>query len=416
MKMKRFWILAGMLGICGSWVWVFEVYSKQPNDSTAPAPQPILTQAARGYAGSKKCIHCHQQYYKGWKSTLHSKMEQPVVLKGPDKTVEADFSSDNPILTFGLEDVDMVVGSRFKQRYAKKIGDDFYMLPAQWNVETKQWVRYQPKNDWWAAESVYPTEWNKRPTSKLCEGCHTTGFDIKTKEPVERNIACESCHGAGALHAKSKEKADIINPAKLDHERGNMVCFQCHMSGRPPEGEFEAYAWPVGYKPGEDLKEYWVYAKPTGKNAYEMWADGYAHKNRVQGNTFIKSKMYRKGLRCFTCHDPHGSRYTAFTVKSGKNNSLCLLCHAENSPQAVFNVSLSEHTHHKVDGPGSRCIECHMPKTGKNAVKWDARDHSFKFISPLSTIRFGTPNGCNNCHTDKTPEWAFEEVEKWKFE
>ena len=415
MEAKRYWIIAGMFAICG-WTCGCEVYSKQSGHSAATARQPGSTQEKGGYAGSGKCLHCHEEYYEGWKSTLHSKMEQPVVLKDPDKTVKGDFSSDSPVLTFGLEDVDMVIGSRFKQRYAKKIGDDFYVLPAQWNVETKQWVSYQPKNDWWAAESIYPAQWNKRPTSRLCEGCHTTGFDIKTKKPVESNIACESCHGPGALHAESQDKADIINPARLNHERGNMICFQCHMSGRPPKGEFETYAWPVGYKPGEDLKKYWVYAKPMGKNAYEMWADGYAHKNRVQGNTFTQSKMYRKGLRCFSCHDPHGSRHTAFTVKSAKNNSLCLLCHGELSPQAVFRISLSEHTHHEAAGPGSRCIECHMPKTGKNAVKWDARDHSFNFVSPLSTVSFGTPNGCNNCHTDKSAEWASEEITKWKFE
>lgn len=403
--------MAGTLGICGSWLCVFEVYPKQFG-STVTHAQPAFTQAEKGYVGSDKCLLCHQEHYEGWRSTLHSKMEQPVVVEDPDKTVKGDFSSNDADLTFGIEDVDIVVGSRFKQRYAKKIGDDYYMLPAQWNVATKQWVNYQPKNDWWAAENVYPPEWNKRPASKLCEGCHTTGFDIETKEPAERNITCESCHGPGALHVESGK--DIINPAKLSHERANMICFQCHMSGRPPKGEFETYAWPVGYKPGEDLKKHWVYAKPTGKNAYEMWADGYAHKNRVQGNTFIQSKMYQKGLRCFTCHDPHGSRYVAFTIKSGKNNSLCLSCHGENSLKAVFKVSLSEHTHHEVDSPGSSCIECHMPKTGKNALKWDARDHSFKFVSPLLTIMFGTPNGCNNCHTDKTAEWAFEELAKWK--
>jgi len=57
-----------------------------------------------------------------------------------------------------------------------------------------------------------------------------------------------------------------------------------------------------------------------------------------------------------------------------------------------------------------------MPKTGKNAVPWDARDHRFTFITPQATIRFGVPNGCNNCHEDKTPEWALTEVVKWKFE
>lgn len=412
--MKKSWFLTGVLGICGSCVWGLELYSKQTDESVTRKPQPSLAPAAGNYVGSEKCQLCHQQHYHGWKSTLHSKMEQSVILKGPDKTVKANFSSGETVLTFRLEDVNMVVGSRFKQRYAKKIGDDLFILPAQWNVESREWVKYQPQDDWWAVEGIYPTAWDKRPASKLCEGCHTTGFDINTKKPAESNITCESCHGPGALHIESGE--DIINPAKLSHERSNMVCFQCHMSGRPPKGEFETYAWPIGYRPGEDLKKHWIYDKPTGKNAYEMWADGYAHKNRVQGNTFIQSKMYRKGLRCFTCHDAHGSRYAAFTVKSGRNNSLCLSCHGENAPQAVFNKSLSEHTRHEADGPGSACIECHMPKTGKNAAKWDARDHSFKFVSPLSTIRFGTPNGCNNCHADKTAEWAFEELVKWKFE
>ncbi len=376
----------------------------------------VFAEIQKEYVSSATCASCHKQHYDSWKSTRHNKMEQEPIKEGPNRNVLGDFSNNDPDLTFTIDDVDLLIGSRFKQRYAKKIGDDYYMLPAQWKVKTKEWVPYKPKRDWWAAEGLYPKEWNKRPTSKLCEGCHTTGFNITTKKPVERNITCESCHGPGSLHITSEKGEHIINPAKLNHERGNMVCFQCHMSGRPPKGKFGKYAWPVGYKPGEDLKRYWVYSKPTGKNAYDMWADGYAHKNRVQGNTFIQSRKYIKGLRCFTCHDPHGSRYASLNVKSGKNNSLCLICHGERTLYSVFKNDLSEHTHHGTNSPGSRCIECHMPKTGKNAMKWDARDHSFKFISPQSTIRLGVPNGCNNCHTDKTPEWAFNEITKWKFE
>jgi predicted CXXCH cytochrome family protein len=185
------------------------------------------------------------------------------------------------------------------------------------------------------------------------------------------------------------------------------------MSGRPPKGDFEKYAWAVGYKPGEDLKQYWGYDKPKGENSYEFWAGGYAAKNRVQGNTFIQSKMYREGMNCFTCHDPHSSRHMTSLIKSGDTNSLCLLCHGENSHHAVYKSSISEHTHHKADSAGSRCIECHTPKTGTNAVKWDARDHTFKFISPMETIKAGTPNACNNCHKDQTPEWAQKTVTEW---
>ncbi|KKL11398.1 hypothetical protein LCGC14_2546200, partial [marine sediment metagenome] len=98
-----------------------------------------------------------------------SKIEQEVVNSGPNKNVLGDFSSRDDDLSFTLDNVDLLIGSRFKQRYARKIGDDYYLLTAQWNVETKEWVKYFPKNDWWAVEGIYPEEWNKRPASNLCE-------------------------------------------------------------------------------------------------------------------------------------------------------------------------------------------------------------------------------------------------------
>jgi predicted CXXCH cytochrome family protein len=365
------------------------------------------------YVGSETCKSCHQKYYEGWKKTLHSKMEQQVIKEGNDKTVLGDFSITDPDLTFTLNDVNMLVGSRFKQRYAKSIDGEYYLLPAQWNVQQKEWVQYKPKKDWWAAAAIYPEDWDKRPYSKLCRGCHSTGIDVTTGKPAEQNIACEACHGPGSLHIEQGGKGHIVNPVKLNHERGAMVCFRCHMSGRPPKGDFEKYAWAVGYMPGEDLKQYWGYDKPKGENSYEFWAGGYAAKNRVQGNTFIQSKMYREGMNCFTCHDPHSSRHMTSLIKSGDTNSLCILCHGENSHHAVYKSSISEHTHHKADSAGSRCIECHTPKTGTNAVKWDARDHTFKFISPMETIKAGTPNACANCHKDQTPEWAQKTVTEW---
>jgi len=99
-------------------------------DATA---QTSVTQKkqVKEYVGSKKCAKCHEQHYDGWKSTLHTKMEQQVIPTGFHQNVFGDFSSQDPDLTFTLDDVDMLVGSRFKQRYAKKIGDDYYMLPAQ---------------------------------------------------------------------------------------------------------------------------------------------------------------------------------------------------------------------------------------------------------------------------------------------
>ena len=43
----------------------------------------------------------------------------------------------------------------------------------------------------------------------------------------------------------------------------------------------------------------------------------------------------------------------------------------------------------------------------------NVRSHTFKFIPPSETEILKVPNGCNSCHTDKSTEWAKEELSKW---
>jgi Flp pilus assembly protein TadD len=40
-------------------------------------------------------------------------------------------------------------------------------------------------------------------------------------------------------------------------------------------------------------------------------------------------------------------------------------------------------------------------------------DHSFRIPRPDLSVKFGTPNACNDCHADKSPEWAAATVEGW---
>ena len=40
-------------------------------------------------------------------------------------------------------------------------------------------------------------------------------------------------------------------------------------------------------------------------------------------------------------------------------------------------------------------------------------DHSFRVPRPDVSARLGTPNACNDCHADKSPEWAASMVERW---
>jgi len=41
------------------------------------------------------------------------------------------------------------------------------------------------------------------------------------------------------------------------------------------------------------------------------------------------------------------------------------------------------------------------------------RDHSFRVPRPDFSVTYGTPNACNQCHKDKSNNWAAETVVKW---
>jgi len=41
------------------------------------------------------------------------------------------------------------------------------------------------------------------------------------------------------------------------------------------------------------------------------------------------------------------------------------------------------------------------------------RDHSFRIPRPDLSENYGTPNACNQCHTEESSKWAREAIEKW---
>ncbi len=58
------------------------------------------------------------------------------------------------------------------------------------------------------------------------------------------------------------------------------------------------------------------------------------------------------------------------------------------------------------------CAACHMPTTTYMVV--DPRhDHSMRVPRPDRSVALGTPNACNQCHADRKPEWAADEIRKW---
>ena len=367
---------------------------------------------AADFAGSKKCQTCHDSIYARWEKTRMANIL--VDVKAHPEAILADFSKPDPLVNFKKEDIAFTYGSRWKQRYFTKVGNDYFVYGAQWDVAAKVWRRYYVREgtDWWVKH--YPAEQMQRPTGPLCDGCHSTNFNINTNAVTEWNVGCEKCHGAGGDHVKRPAKANIVNASRLDYVRANDVCIQCHSQGRPHQNPVNGryYDWPVNYQPGDRLSDFWELEEhKLGETTFTHFPDGTGHKNRMQGNDFVQSVMHNRGVKCFNCHDVHGTENPAGTIKPG--NALCLQCHGENSPNGPRGGSIEAHTHHKIDSAGSECAACHMPKIEQTIDVVNVRSHTFKFISPAQSEREKIPNPCILCHKDKSNAWATQELKKW---
>jgi predicted CXXCH cytochrome family protein len=365
------------------------------------------------YVGSASCQKCHAAIYERWKKTPMAN-----VVRDPREHPDAIIPnlSTNNIARFTVDDVALVYGSKWKQRYFTKIGDDYYPLPVQWDVGTKEWLKYHVPDkgaDWWAA--FYPSDNMQRPTGPTCDGCHSVNYDIHTKQVTEWNVGCERCHGPGSEHVAHPTRTNILNPAEMDDLASDDICIQCHSQGRPRMGliEGKAYDWPVGYHAGLRLADYWKLDSPTlGQTDFLGFPDGTAHKNRMQGNDFVQSVMYRHGVTCATCHDVHGTENYAQLRKP--LDKICLDCHGPDTPDGPHAATLEEHTHHKDGSTGSQCVACHMPRIESEGVPGSfVSAHTFKFITPAATDKYKIPNPCTSCHADKPTAWATSQLLTW---
>jgi predicted CXXCH cytochrome family protein len=394
------------------WALVSYIRGLRTVSATDLTKQIASVQGAH-YVGSRSCQSCHASVYDRW-----SKTPMANVVRDPHQHPDAILSdfAKNDVAKFSVDQVALVYGSIWKQRYFTKIGDDYYPLPAQWDIGNRKWLKYHVPDtgaDWWTAH--YPSDNMQRPTGPTCDGCHSVNYDIHTKTVIEWNVGCERCHGPGSEHVAHPTRLNIMNPSQMDSFASNDTCIQCHSQGQPKTKVIDgkAYDWPVGYDVTKHLQDYWTLEDINlGQTDFLHFADGTAHKNRMQGNDFIQSVMYEKGVTCASCHDVHGTGNYAQLRKPG--DAICLDCHAANSPNGPHVANLEEHTHHKSGSTGSSCIACHMPKIEAQGVPGAfVRSHTFKFISPAMTDKYKIPNSCTSCHKDQSIEWATKEMQKW---
>ncbi len=386
---------------------------------------PPLKAGANDFVGDQQCKSCHAAEYGAWAGSGHFK----AMLTANDSTVEGDFSgktlvADGVTSKFFKRDGKYFINTQGpdgkNQDFEIKYTFGYYPLQqylvefpggkmqatrASWDVKNRKWFHQ------YAGQRLPPHDWlhwtgNAQNWNTMCARCHSTNLqknynneaDSFHTQYSEVNVSCETCHGPGKLHI------DYINGD--DYKKGNKTkgsfadlgkntgqvaqvntCTPCH--ARVTEIS------PHHIQSTELLDNY-IPEIPTTEHFY---ADGQANDEDFTYTSFAQSKMFRQGVKCSNCHEPH----TAKLLFPG--NQLCMQCHTKS-------YDSPSHTFHPIGSAGAACRNCHMP--GKFYMGNDFRyDHTFRVPRPDLSVKYGTPNACTNCHEKKSDQWAADAILKW---
>ena len=194
--------------------------------------------------------------------------------------------------------------------------------------------------------------------------------------------------------------------------RADDACIQCHSPGQPRTKPIEGvyYDWPVGYRPGDRLNDVWMLEEHhLGKETFTHWPDGNAHKNRMQGNDYVQSQMSVKGVRCYACHDVHGTPNEAVLRQPGTRSV------SRATPAASAGAARHDRASHATQA-GQRGQQVHRVSHAPNRADRRQRERA----QPHVQVHFaghdrtaGVPNPCTSCHTDRSTEWAIDALRKW---
>jgi tetratricopeptide (TPR) repeat protein len=255
-----------------------------------------------------------------------------------------------------------------------------------------------------------PFHWRDRvfTFNTACYNCHVSqidhhydqGTDTYRTTWTEPGINCETCHGPGRGHvelfrrlptgAPTPTNLQIISTARFSSQQMNSLCAPCHAKITPITTNF---------LPGQLFFNHFDLATLEDPDWYP---DGRDLGENFTETTWRISPCHRGGqFDCLHCHTSSGRN----RFPDDRANQSCLPCHQQRVE------SVANHSHHPADSPGSRCVSCHMPAT--EFARMRRSDHSLRPPNPSATLEFGSPNACNLCHTNQTPQWAADWVARW---
>jgi Flp pilus assembly protein TadD len=405
------------------------------------------------FVGGKTCTGCHQKEYKLWQGSHHDLAMQVA----NNNTVLGDFSDTNftyfgVTSTFYKRDGKFIVrtdgpdgklkdyeikytfGVYPLQQYLIEFpGGRLQALSIAWDTRPKSeggrhWFHLYPNEEIKHNDILHWTGPNQN-WNYMCAECHSTNLK-KNYDPKsnsfnttwsEINVSCEACHGQGSQHIEWAKRKSILKKNGLDQDNGLVINMDersgikwnmDHATGaakrnkpRNSNKEIELCAR-CHSRRGAIWNEY-KYGKPImDTHLPALLEEGlYYPDGQIQGEvyeygSFLQSKMYHQGVTCSDCHEPHSLKLRA------SDNGVCLQCHLAEK------FDSPSHHFHKLGSAGASCVGCHMPTTTYMVV--DPRnDHSIRVPRPDISLKLGTPNACDKCHTDRTVAWAAKQMDKW---
>jgi predicted CXXCH cytochrome family protein len=415
--------------------------------------------ADENYINSTNCLACHQNHYNSWNKTHHSKMTQIA----SSKSVLADFTQ-----TFEYQGIvakpeqigedfyinlkypngqternklKYTIGSRRIQQYATEKDGKTIRLPIAWHIEQNRWISL---NGSFFYPDERPFDASRTQWDTNCVFCHNVkaqpnlNFQSKQAKPevAELGIACGSCHAQGAEHADkygspidrafANDDSKSVNPNEIDADRSTMICGHCHGQRVPTEENRIREIMTKGdpFDAGEDLSTIYkpIHADTKlGNLSFEtrFWADGsprltaYEYQGLLASPCFIETKssghnqLSGEKISCSSCHTMHEGDVKGMITEEKRTNQACTQCHTQfESPNAV-----AEHTKHDVNSSGSSCYACHMPEVVYGVMDFH-KSHQISNPKPELTATKAVPNACNQCHVEKSVNWAIEKTKQ----
>ena len=417
---------------------------------------PALPRASATFVGSETCAGCHKAEADLWRISQH----QRAMSAATDSSVLGDFK-DAGFDYYGLHSAFFRKDGKFEvrtdgadgkladfeikytfgvdplQQYLVEFPDGrLQALSLAWDSRPKEqggqrWFHLHP-NERIASDD--PLHWTKlgQNWNFMCAECHSTGVHKNYDAAKDRfdttwaeiSVGCEACHGPGSAHvAWAKNRQGGWSSGKADDpSMGLLVRFDdrsgASWSADPSTGEPHRSFPPAALRKEVEtcglcharrgvLSEDWIpgrWLSDTHQvaelSAGLYSADGEMLDEVYNYASFKQSRMFAAGVTCSDCHDPHSAEVRL------PGDGVCLQCHSADKYETAL------HNHHSGVKPELACASCHMPIRTYMVV--DRRhDHSFRIPRPDISATLGTPNACNDCHGDKSAQWAAAAIEAW---